>query len=174
MSAGVILQTFPPEDLQWYWKIIADLPPLQNLPPYHFNRYWFYLYILILIFVILWKNIRHLHSFIIKQHILHVQSFTIIQNPFFLHPKMRIRNFTKMGEGLQYCRSTPGEGLQWKGEICNVANLPPWGKVCNVADLSGGNDCNVAELPAGLQCCRPSGGKVCKGDGLQYNTGFPL
>ena len=23
----------------------------------------------------------------------------------------------------------------------------------------------------GLQCCRPSGGKVCKGEDLQYNTG---
>ena len=26
------LQTFPPEDLQWYWKPIADLPPLQIFP----------------------------------------------------------------------------------------------------------------------------------------------
>ena len=52
---------------------------------------------------------------------------------------MRIRNFTKMGEGLQCCRSSPGEDLQWKGED--------------------------------LQCCKPSGRKVCKGEGLQYNTG---
>ena len=45
------------------------------------------------------------------------------------------------------------------------------GKVCNVADLPG----------EGLQCCRSSGGRsamlqtlrgeVCKGEGLQYNTG---
>ena len=34
------------------------------------------------------------------------------------------------------------------------------GKVCNVADLPG----------EGLQCCRSSGGKVCKGEVLQYNT----
>ena len=35
-----------------------------------------------------------------------------------------------------------------------------------------GKFCNVADLPGeGLQCWRPSGGKVCKGEGLQYNTG---
>ena len=44
----VILQTFPPEDLQWCWKIIADLPPLQTFPLYHFNHYRFYLCIFIL------------------------------------------------------------------------------------------------------------------------------
>ena len=59
-----------------------------------------------------------------------------------------------------------------RGMICNVANLPPWGKVCNVADLPG-KVCNVADFPGGrpatLQTFR---GKVCKGEGLQYNTGF--
>ena len=44
----------------------------------------------------------------------------------------------------------------------NVANLPPLGKVCNVADPPGD----------GLQCCRSSGGKVCNvadrwGEGLK-------
>ena len=59
------LQTFPPmEDLQWYWKTIADLPPLQIFPRYHFNRYRFYFYIFILIVAILWKNTRHLHNWI--------------------------------------------------------------------------------------------------------------
>ena len=61
--AGVILQTSP----------IADLPrkicngaknhcrpfPIADLPLYHFNRYKFYLYMFILLFVILWKNTRH-------------------------------------------------------------------------------------------------------------------
>ena len=63
---------------------------------------------------------------------------------------MRIRNFTKMGEGLQCCRPSTREDLQWKGKICNVANLPPGGR------------------SAMLQIFR---GKVCTGEGLQYNTG---
>ena len=65
---------------------------------------------------------------------------------------MRIRNFTKMGEGLHVADLSPGK-------ICNVANLPPWGKVCNVANLPPwGKVCNVADLPGeGLQY-------VCKGE----------
>ena len=43
LVAGVLLQTppplqtFPPEDLQWYWKTIADLPPLLIFPPDTFS-----------------------------------------------------------------------------------------------------------------------------------------
>ena len=135
---------------------------------------------------------------------------------------MRIRNFTKMGKGLQCCRSSPGEELQWKGEdlqCCKpspLADLPPiliiwdlkiqhcthsisidppplgpWGLkreyvICilmrvvksawnAMLHIFRGKICNVADLPGrgeGLRCCRPSGGrKVCKGEGLQYNTG---
>ena len=74
---------------------------------------------------------------------------------------MRIRNFTKMGKVCNVADLPPGKICNERGEICNVANLPPWGKVFNVADLLGKS----------LQCCRSSGGKVCKGEGLQYNTG---
>ena len=80
-----------------------------------------------------------------KRHLLYI----ILKNCFSIHPKMRIRNFTKMGEGLQCCISSPGTICNERGRICNVADLPPLGKVCNVADLPG----------EGLQCCRSSGGR---------------
>ena len=53
---------------------------------------------------------------------------------------MNIRNFTKMAEGLQCCRSPPPPG-----KICNARE-----KICNVANLP---------LGEGLQCCRSSGGR---------------
>ena len=74
---------------------------------------------------------------------------------------MRIRNFTKMGEGLQCCRSSPGGRSAMKGGRSDMLQIyPHGGKVCNVADLSGGRS-------AMLQTFR---GKVCKGEGLQYNA----
>ena len=122
----------------------------------------------ILFKICLLQNLHIIHH--ITLQILYVQSFIMIKTPFSIHPKMRIWNFTKMGEGLQCCRSSPGEDLHWKGKICNAANLPPWGKVCNVADLPG----------EGLQCCRSSGGGGGGGGGgrsaiqhrLQFFTGF--
>ena len=54
-----LIADLPPEDLQWCWKTIADLPPLQSFPLYHFNRYRFYLCIFILFVVSLWKNWIH-------------------------------------------------------------------------------------------------------------------
>ena len=120
--------------------------PIADLPPYHFNRYRF----LTLHIQFACRNsmekieyTTEYYSLIIKRHIFEQTIFTLYnsQKVFFsIYQRMRIRNFTKMGEG-----------LQWKGEICNVANLPPWGKVCNVADLPGGRS-------AMLQTFR---GKVC-------------
>ena len=60
---------------------------------------------------------------------------------------MRIRNFTKMGEGLQCCRSSPGEDLRWKGESSAMLQIFPLGACCR--SLGWGNVCNVADLPGG-------------------------
>ena len=62
---------------------------------------------------------------------------------FSMHPKMRIRNFTKIGKVCNVADLSPGKICNERGKICNVANLPPWGKVCNVADLPGGGVCNT-------------------------------
>ena len=80
-----------------------------------------------------------------------------------------------------YIRKWESKTLQKWGKICNVADLPPGkicnerGKICNVCKPSHlGEDlqcCKPSPLGEGLQCCRSSGGKVCKGEGLQYNTG---
>ena len=95
---------------------------------------------------------------------------------------MRIRNFTKMGEGLQCCRSLPppvqisppprtdlppppGEKIcNERGKICNVANLLLWveGMQCCRSSGEGGGVCNVADLP---------GRRSARGGGLQYTTG---
>ena len=43
--------------------------------------------------------------------VLSIQShynYFMFKNLLFIHPKLRIRNSTKMGEGLQCCRSSPG------------------------------------------------------------------
>ena len=91
-----------------------------------------------------------------------------LQILFTIYSKMRIRNFTKIGEGLQCCRSPPGEDLQWKGEdlqcFRSSGGRSARGKVCNVSDLPGeglqggrsamfqifrGKVCNVADLPRG-------------------------
>ena len=64
-KSGVILQTFPhcrpfPRKIcNGAEKNIADLPPLQIFPRYHFNRYRFYPNIVLLLFVNLWKNWIH-------------------------------------------------------------------------------------------------------------------
>ena len=143
-DSGVILQTspppqiadLPPDDLQWCWKTIADLPSLQiflsHPPKNHFNRSRFYLYIFILLVVNLWKTeyITEYDSLIIKRHIFEqtilILYYTKKKDFFSVLPKLRTRNFTKMGEYLQHCRHPHGEDLQWKGKVCNVANLPPW------------------------------------------------
>ena len=44
---------------------------------------------------------------------------------------MRIRNNTKMGEGLQCCNVPLGRSAMKGGRSAT------WGKVCNVADLPG-------------------------------------
>ena len=54
----------PLEDLQWCWKTIADLPPLQIFPQYNFNRYRFIFIYSFYFFVILWENTRHLDNWI--------------------------------------------------------------------------------------------------------------
>ena len=87
--------------------------PIVELPPYHFDRYRFYLYIFILLAVILWKTeyITEYNTFIINCHIFEqmILLYVTLKKCFSVHPKMRIRNYTKSGEGLQCCRSSPGE-----------------------------------------------------------------
>ena len=98
--------------------------------------------------------------------------YIILKKCFSIQPKMRIRNFTKMGEGLQCCRSSPREDLHWKGEDLQRCKLSPMGEGLQCCRSSGGRSAMLQILRGeGLQCCRPSGGKVCKGEGLQYNTG---
>ena len=59
-----------------------------------------------------------------------------------------------------------------KGGRSEMLQTFPLGGRSAMLQIVRGKVCNVADLPGeGLQCCRPSGGKVCKGEGLQYNTG---
>ena len=134
----VILQTFPP--LQTSPRKICNgaekplhLPPLQSFPPYHFNCYRFYLYIFTLLLVILWKTeyITENYSFIINCH--------IFEQTFSVHPKMRIRNFTKMGEGLQCCRSSPRGRSAMKGGIsAMLQTFPLGGRSATLQTFRGG------------------------------------
>ena len=79
---------------------------------------------------------------------------------------MRIRNVTKMGEGLQCCRSSPGEDLQWKGGDLQCCKPSPCREGLQCCRSSGGRSVMLKIfLGEGLQCCKPSGGsargKVC-------------
>ena len=84
---------------------------------------------------------------------------------------MRIRNLKKLGKVCNVAGLPPGKICNERGKICNVANLSLGGRPAMLQNFRG-KVCNVADLPGkGLQGCRHSGGKVCKGEGLQYNTG---
>ena len=179
----------------WWWYIV-DLTPIADLPPgrsamilknhcrpypiadllrYHFNRYRFifiYSYYLSqfcgkyssftqLKIKVLSLNVNCMYTLLLWLKIL-----------ISIYPKMRIRNFTKIGEGLQCCRSSPGEDLQWKGEDLQCCKPSPLGEGMQCCRSSGGRSAMLQIFRGeGLQCCRPSGGKVCKGEGLQYNSG---
>ena len=88
-----------------------------------------------------------------------------------IYPKIRIRNFTKMGKVCNVADLPQGKICNERGKICNVANRPLKGRSA-MLQIFRGKVCNVADLPGGrfamLQTFR---GKVCKGEGLQYNTG---
>ena len=80
---------------------VADLPP-----PYHFNRYRFYLFIFILLLLNLWKKTEYIteyNSFIIKHHIFEQMIFTLYytQKVFF-----------------QYIRTWERGTLQKWGKVC--------------------------------------------------------
>ena len=76
---------------------------------------------------------------------------------------MRIRNFTKMGEGLQCCRSSPGEDLQWKREGLQCCKHSPLGEGLQCCRSSGGRSCNVSDLPGGRSAML----QTFRGEGLQ-------
>ena len=167
LTPGVILQTFPPEYLQWYWKTIADLPPLQIFPRYHFNRYRFYLYIFILIAAILWKipviYINEYNSFIIERQILHVQSFIMIKNPFFYISENESPELYKNGGRSAILQIFPrGRSAMIGGRSAMLQTFPLGGKSAMLQIFRG--------KFAMLQIFR---GKICKGEGLQYNAGIP-
>ena len=91
---------------------------------------------------------------------------------FSIHPKMRIRNFTKMGEGLQCCRSSPEEDLQWKGEDLQCCKPSPLGHLGLQCCRSSGRR---QIFRGGLQCCRPSGGGLQGGrSAIQHRHSSPL
>ena len=153
------LQTFPSEDLQWYWKTIADLPPLQIFPGYRFNRYRFYLYKFILNVVILWG--KKLVIYITEYNSLSINvkycmyNLLLWFNTFFsIYPKMRIRNFTKkVGRSAMLQIFPRGRSAMNGGRSAMLQTFALRGRSAMLQIFQG-------EV---LQCCRPSGGEGLQG-----------
>ena len=191
--AGVILQTFPP--LQTFPRKICNgtEKPLQTFPHCRSSPDTIST-VIGFIFIYLYQlsqfygkipviYITEYNCFIIKRQILHVQSIIMIFLNLYFHiyPKIRIRNFkfffTKIARGRSaMLQIFPRVRSAMKGGRSGMLQTFALGGRSAMLQIFRGKVCNVADLPGGggMQCCRPSGGRVCKGEGLQFNTVRPF
>ena len=120
------------------------------------------------------EYITEYNSFIINFHIFEQTLFTLYdtQKVFFSTSENENPELYKSGGRSAMLQIFPRGRSAMKGGRYAMFQTFPLGGRSAMLKIFRGKVCNVADLPGeGLRCCRPSGGKVCKGEGLQYNTG---